>query len=97
MRELRALPLPGFSQGVLRAMWFRSKQPSAPRDSCAVGFAGSGGVDRTIARLNIEHFRKLLSEEKDDAKRRIIRRLLVEEEAKLASLDKPPGPQDEKN
>jgi hypothetical protein len=55
-------------------------------------FAGSGGIDRTIARLNIEHFRKLLTEEEDEAKRQIIHRLLAEEEAKLASLDKPNGP-----
>ena len=35
---------------------------------------------RTVARLNIEHFRKLLSQEKDEAKRQTILRLLAEEE-----------------
>ena len=47
-------------------------------------------MDRTVARLNIEHFRKLLSQEKDEAKRQTILRLLAEEEAKLASLSNPP-------
>ena len=35
-------------------------------------------MDRTVARLNIEHYRKLLAEEMDDAKRRTILRLLAE-------------------
>jgi hypothetical protein len=47
-------------------------------------------MDPTVARLNIEHFRKLLSQEKDEAKRQTILRLLAEEEAKLASLSNPP-------
>jgi hypothetical protein len=37
-------------------------------------------MDPTVARLNIEHFRKLLSQEKDEAKRQTILRLLAEEE-----------------
>lgn len=78
-------------------MWFRSNQPGGTNDFRAVSFAKSSGVDRTIARLNIEHFRKLLSEEKDLAKRQIIHRLLTEEEAKLSSLDNPHSPQDKKN
>jgi CRP-like cAMP-binding protein len=72
-------------------MLLRSKhegQPAAPRAAGVVA-----GVDRIIARLNIEHFRKRLSEEKDEAKRHTIRRLLAEEEAKLATLDKPSGSQ----
>lgn len=47
-------------------------------------------MDRTVARLNIEHFRKLLAEETDESKRQSILRLLAEEEAKLASLADPP-------
>ena len=47
-------------------------------------------MDPTVARLNIEHFRKLLSQEKDEAKRQTILRLLAEEEAKLASLSNAP-------
>lgn len=45
-------------------------------------------MDRTVARLNIEHFRKQLAEELDDGKRRILLRLLAEEEAKLAAIEK---------
>jgi hypothetical protein len=44
-------------------------------------------MDRTIARLNIEHYKRLLERETDDAKRQTIRLLLAEEEAKL-----PAGP-----
>ena len=58
-----------------------------------IGWATVAGeilMDRTVARLNIEHFRKLLSQEKDEAKRQTILRLLAEEEAKLASLSNAP-------
>lgn len=41
-------------------------------------------MDRTVADLNIAHFKKLLSAEVDPTKRRKIERLLAEEEAKLA-------------
>lgn len=44
-------------------------------------------MDRMVARLNIEHFRKQMSEETDESKRQTLRRLLSEEEAKLAALD----------
>ena len=47
-------------------------------------------VPRTIARLNIQHFRKLLAQETDDAKRRVLLGLLAEEEAKLAALENDP-------
>jgi len=47
-------------------------------------------MDKTIARLNIEHFRKKLATEQDERKRLTILRLLVEEEAKLAALNDPP-------
>jgi hypothetical protein len=43
-------------------------------------------MDRTVAHLNIEHFRKLLAAEMDETKRQTILRLLAEEEAKLASI-----------
>ncbi len=39
----------------------------------------------TIAQLNIDHFRKLLAEEKDYTKRQTLLRLLAEEETKLAA------------
>jgi len=41
-------------------------------------------VDKTVADLNIAHFRNLLSAETDPVKRQTIERLLAEEEAKLA-------------
>jgi hypothetical protein len=34
-----------------------------------LAFNGSGAVDRSIARLNIEHYKRLLAEEKDPARR----------------------------
>jgi hypothetical protein len=40
-------------------------------------------LDRTVARLNIEHFRRLLAAEADEARRKVLSRLLAEEEAKL--------------
>jgi hypothetical protein len=40
-------------------------------------------VDRTVAQLNIEHYRRLLEQEADAAKRRTLLQLLAEEEAKL--------------
>ena len=46
-------------------------------------------MDRTVARLNIEHFRELLARETDARKRQTLRQLLAEEEAKLAALTKP--------
>lgn len=45
----------------------------------------SGPMDRVVARLNIEHYRRLLATELDEAKRRALQRLLAEEEAKLAN------------
>jgi hypothetical protein len=46
-------------------------------------------MDKDVARLNIEHFRKLLERETDDAKRTMLLRLLAEEEAKLNALSAP--------
>jgi len=40
-------------------------------------------MDHTVARLNIEHYRKLLAQEVDETKRQTLLRLLEEEEAKL--------------
>jgi len=51
-------------------------------------------MDRDIARLNIEHFRKLLEHEADEEKRSMLLRLLAEEEAKLNAL--PRGPRERK-
>jgi hypothetical protein len=41
-------------------------------------------VDRTVARLNIEHFRRLLATETDQQRRQLLQKLLAEEEAKIA-------------
>jgi hypothetical protein len=41
-------------------------------------------LDRTVARLNIEHYRRLLATETDESRRQVILRLLAEEEAKVA-------------
>ncbi len=49
-------------------------------------------MDRAVARLNIEHYRRLLANETDEARRQTVLRLLAEEEAKLADpkpTDKP--------
>lgn len=47
-------------------------------------------MDRSIARLNVEHLRRLLATETDETRRKTLQRLLAEEEAKLVD----PGPQD---
>ena len=52
--------------------------------------AGEALMDRTVAHSNIEHYRKLLTQEMDEAKRQTTVRLLAEEEAKFASLNNPP-------
>lgn len=48
-------------------------------------------MDRTVAELNIKHFRKLLESESDPDKRRTIERLLAEEEAKLSQATSAPS------
>jgi hypothetical protein len=45
-------------------------------------------MDWTIARLDIEHFQKLLAKETDEAKRRTLLSLIAEEKAKLAAAEK---------
>jgi hypothetical protein len=44
-------------------------------------------MNRTVAILNIEHFRTLLTTETDESRRQTLLRLLAEEEAPLAKLD----------
>jgi len=41
-------------------------------------------VDRSVARLNIEHYKRLLARETDEASRQQLLRLLADEEAKIA-------------
>lgn len=49
-------------------------------------------MDKTVAHLNIEHYRRLLEKETDEHRRQTLLRLLAEEEAKLADN----GPKDRK-
>jgi hypothetical protein len=46
-------------------------------------------MDRAVAHLNVLHFRRLLADETDGARRQTILHLLAEEEAKLTS-QRPP-------
>jgi len=43
-------------------------------------------MDKKVAELNIEHFRKLLTDEINENKRKILIKLLEEEEAKLTAI-----------
>jgi hypothetical protein len=43
-------------------------------------------MERTVANLNIEHFRQKLETETDETKRRTLVQLLSEEQTKLAAL-----------
>ena len=45
-------------------------------------------MERTIANLNIEHFRQKLETETDETKRRTLVQLLSEEQAKMALIEK---------
>lgn len=51
-------------------------------------------MDKAVARLNIEHYRELLTTETDNTKRATLLRLSAEEEAKLAALNHPPNSPD---
>jgi hypothetical protein len=52
-------------------------------------------MDRYVARLNIEHLRKLLAKETDETKRQTLERLLTDEEAKLKAAE--PGSREKKS
>jgi hypothetical protein len=41
-------------------------------------------MDKTVARLNIEHYSRLLAKETEESRRQMLLRLLAEEEAKIA-------------
>ena len=57
-----------------------------------MGFAKCNidAMDKTIALLNIAHFREKLETETDETTRQLLQRLLAEEEAKLAAVNAPP-------
>ena len=46
-------------------------------------------MDKSVARLNIEHYCKLLANETDETRRQMLVRLLAEEEAKLSGSENP--------
>ncbi len=46
-------------------------------------------MEKTVAHLNIQHFKRLLDSETDPGRRQTIERLLAEEEAKLARAGTP--------
>lgn len=48
-----------------------------------------GVIERTVARLNIEHYKRLLRTETDETTRQMVKCLLAEEEAKLRGLAEP--------
>ena len=48
-------------------------------------------MDKFVARLNIEHYRKKLATEGDEAQRKMLQRLLAEEEDKLAAIEGKPA------
>jgi len=66
-----------------QSLWQKLNDSATPKQGHA--------MDRTVADLNIQHFKKLLEAEKDEAKRQILLRLLAEEEAKLAAVSRKPG------
>ena len=47
-------------------------------------------MDKFVARQNIEHYRHKLATETDEKRRQMLLRLLADEEAKLAALEKTP-------
>lgn len=53
--------------------------------------AGNHAVDRTVAHMNVEHYRRLLVVETDEARRQVLLRLLAEEEAKIGIAKKNSG------
>jgi DNA-directed RNA polymerase subunit RPC12/RpoP len=73
--------------GSVRHRWRCPKCSSEFYTSVVVfGRCTSMSMSETIARLNIEHFRRKLAEESNDGRRETLQRLLAEEEAKLAAL-----------
>ena len=52
-------------------------------------------MDHSVARLNIEHYKRLLERETDETRRQLLLRLLAEEETKLSESKPPERRQDE--
>jgi hypothetical protein len=45
-------------------------------------------VDRSVAHLNIEHYKRLLARETDKTRRQLLLRLLAEQEAKIGDVSR---------
>jgi hypothetical protein len=56
---------------------------------------GIAPLDRTVASLNIEHYKRLLATETDESRRQLLLRLLAEEKEKLANRSASNAPRQE--
>ena len=56
------------------------------RRGVETGSEGERALDRTVAKMNVAHFKHLLETETDAEKRQTIIRLLAEEEAKVLEI-----------
>lgn len=56
---------------------------------CVVALGSTRPLDRIVASLNIEHYKRLLATETDEPQRQMLLRLLAEEEKKLAQATGP--------
>ena len=84
MKLLRRSDL--FGDAAIRALFCRQLQEleaaSKPDNIIPRRKLGTCSVERFIHNQNIRHYRKLLEEECDEERRKIIRKLLAEEEAR---------------
>ncbi len=53
-------------------------------------------MDRSVARLNIEHYKQLLAQETDEVRRKTLLTLLAKEEANVAASGTPSKPVEKK-
>ena len=63
------------------------EQPREGLEFASLGKKEIYALDEFVARLNIEHLQRKLTEETDENKVRLIARLLAEERAKLAAIE----------
>lgn len=75
MRAARLVPAP--------------KTQASVCDGCARKCATAEGAMKRIIQANIDRFKLMLDEESDSAKRSMIHRLLIEQEAELKKADEP--------
>jgi len=82
----RAAPPPERLPRQLMGRLFFASPGEGDSISTELTYVGEPSVDRTVAHLNVEHYRRLLATETDESKRTTLKRLHAEEEAKLASI-----------